>query len=216
MRSVRSGFPAPARTSPRVARSSDSLFGSAEVVRGKSVIRIWAAVPSCSPALLLTYTQSEIPEKWRAAALSKIEVPSNGDVRTVIVSVGKAHSPYAVVSRVSGFRDVITAMQIIASLMILQVPPCTYAGNCNTEHVCLDGDYVDLTLNPERFTGYVGPSSRRVWSAIYSENCFGLTQEVLNEPVPDITRAKGECLEQRVYYKIISGRSSPSYMPIQC
>ena len=70
-----------------------------------------------------------------------------------------------------------------------------------------DGDYVDLTLNPERFTGYVGPSSRRVWSAIYSENCFGLTHEVLNEPVPDITRAKGECLEQRVYYKIISGAS---------
>lgn len=72
----------------------------------------------------------------------------------------------------------------------------------------VDGDYVDLTLNPERFTGYIGPSAHRVWSAIYSENCFGLTQEVLNEPVPDITQAKGECLEQRVYYKIISGELS--------
>ena len=26
--------------------------------------------------------------------------------------------------------------------------------------------------NPERFTGYAGPSSSRVWKAIYEENCF--------------------------------------------
>ncbi|EPS97748.1 hypothetical protein FOMPIDRAFT_1024914 [Fomitopsis schrenkii] len=117
---------------------------------------------------ITTVDESEIPEKWRAAALSKIEVPSNeGGIR---------------------------------------LPGCYYrdADYCFLDDP-LDGDYVDLTLNPERFTGYVGPSSRRVWSAIYSENCFGLTQEVLNEPVPDIAHAKGECLEQRVYYKIISG-----------
>lgn len=31
--------------------------------------------------------------------------------------------------------------------------------------------YVNLQLNPERYTGYTGPSARRIWDAIYSENC---------------------------------------------
>lgn len=35
-----------------------------------------------------------------------------------------------------------------------------------------EGVYVDLIENPERFTGYAGPSSSRVWKAIYEENCF--------------------------------------------
>lgn len=35
-----------------------------------------------------------------------------------------------------------------------------------------EGVYVDLLLNPERFTGYAGPSSSRVWQSIYLENCF--------------------------------------------
>lgn len=33
--------------------------------------------------------------------------------------------------------------------------------------------YVDLLKNPERFTGYAGPSANRVWRSIYEENCFG-------------------------------------------
>lgn len=35
-----------------------------------------------------------------------------------------------------------------------------------------EGVYVDLLENPERFTGYAGDSSSRVWKAIYEENCF--------------------------------------------
>ena len=31
--------------------------------------------------------------------------------------------------------------------------------------------YVNLLLNPERYTGYTGPSARRIWDAVYSENC---------------------------------------------
>ncbi|KAK2990822.1 hypothetical protein RJ640_004185 [Escallonia rubra] len=31
--------------------------------------------------------------------------------------------------------------------------------------------YVNLLLNPERYTGYTGPSARRIWAAIYTENC---------------------------------------------
>ncbi|GAA5824471.1 hypothetical protein JCM11251_000437 [Rhodosporidiobolus azoricus] len=45
-----------------------------------------------------------------------------------------------------------------------------------------EGVYVDLLENPERFTGYAGPSASRVWKAIYEENCF--------TPVPFIDPAR--------------------------
>ncbi|PSN36515.1 Ero1-like protein [Blattella germanica] len=33
-------------------------------------------------------------------------------------------------------------------------------------------EYVDLLLNPERYTGYKGVSAHRIWDSIYLENCF--------------------------------------------
>jgi ERO1-like protein beta len=79
-----------------------------------------------------------------------------------------------------------------------------------------EGDYVDLSLNPERFTGYTGPSAHRVWNSIYEENCFGISKfdtlgalsgssdssGLMKTPVDP---SESECLEERVYYKIISG-----------
>lgn len=35
-----------------------------------------------------------------------------------------------------------------------------------------DAQYVDLLLNPERYTGYKGKSAHRIWNSIYKENCF--------------------------------------------
>ena len=39
--------------------------------------------------------------------------------------------------------------------------------------------YVDLLLNPERFTGYSGASAHRLWNSIYKENCFRYNIHVL-------------------------------------
>ncbi|XP_022146611.1 endoplasmic reticulum oxidoreductin-1-like [Momordica charantia] len=55
--------------------------------------------------------------------------------------------------------------------------------------------YVNLQLNPERYTGYTGPSARRIWDAIYSENCPKYPSEEL-------------CQEERILYKMISGLHS--------
>lgn len=55
--------------------------------------------------------------------------------------------------------------------------------------------YVNLQLNPERYTGYTGPSARRIWDAIYSENCPKYPSEEL-------------CQEERILYKLISGLHS--------
>lgn len=43
---------------------------------------------------------------------------------------------------------------------------------CVTDETSPDAEYVDLLLNPERYTGYKGPSAWRVWNSIYEENCF--------------------------------------------
>ena len=72
-----------------------------------------------------------------------------------------------------------------------------------------DMDYIDLLLNVERYTGYSGVSTQRVWSAIYNENCFflpeskayyNLRQKRLN--------ANKMCLEGRTFYRLISGLHS--------
>ncbi|KAM6584010.1 hypothetical protein CsatB_011012 [Cannabis sativa] len=52
--------------------------------------------------------------------------------------------------------------------------------------------YVNLQLNPERFTGYTGPSARRIWDAVYSENCPRYSSGEI-------------CPEKKVLYKLISG-----------
>lgn len=41
--------------------------------------------------------------------------------------------------------------------------------------------YVNLLQNPERFTGYSGPSAQRVWKCIQEENCFGAVSDVCRE-----------------------------------
>ncbi|KAM9156703.1 ERO1-like protein beta [Pangshura tecta] len=91
-----------------------------------------------------------------------------------------------------------------------------------------DAQYVDLLLNPERYTGYKGPSAWRVWNSIYEENCFKprSVYRPLNPLAPSrglylslffsffpgeddgesfYTWLEGLCLEKRVFYKLISG-----------
>ncbi|CAB3408469.1 unnamed protein product [Caenorhabditis bovis] len=67
--------------------------------------------------------------------------------------------------------------------------------------------YVDLSKNPERYTGYSGKSPQRVWKSIYEENCF--------KPDPKFDKNFllhpnnfGMCLEKRVFYRLISGLHS--------
>uniref|UniRef100_A0A2P2IPH7 Endoplasmic reticulum oxidoreductin-1-like isoform X2 n=1 Tax=Rhizophora mucronata TaxID=61149 RepID=A0A2P2IPH7_RHIMU len=55
--------------------------------------------------------------------------------------------------------------------------------------------YVNLQLNPERYTGYSGPSASRIWDTVYSDNC------------PKYPSG-GLCQEERILYKMISGLHS--------
>ncbi|XP_072354626.1 ERO1-like protein beta isoform X4 [Scyliorhinus torazame] len=79
-----------------------------------------------------------------------------------------------------------------------------------------NAEYVDLLLNPERYTGYRGSSAWRVWNSIYEENCFKprSVYRPLNPLAPGRGNDDGEsfykwleglCLEKRVFYRLISG-----------
>ncbi|KAJ6499091.1 hypothetical protein C8R45DRAFT_981077 [Mycena sanguinolenta] len=145
----------------------------------------WSDDGSCSDpgCAITTVDESEIPEKWRARALSRLG-GSNLDDRH-------------------------------------ELPGCYYRDSdfCflddNTE-----GDYYDLSLIPERYTGYSGPDTSRIWRSIYEENCFGVSEvSLLSGPNPALVSLPdtmseafrleggdgGQCLEKRVYYKVISG-----------
>ncbi|KAF9263349.1 endoplasmic oxidoreductin [Marasmius fiardii PR-910] len=136
--------------------------------------------PGCA---ITSVDESEIPPRWRAKALSEVDALVDDQHR---------------------------------------LPGCYYRDSdfCflddNTE-----GDYYDLTLVPERFTGYSGPDAHRIWRSIYEENCFGLSElNLISSPSPnlvslpdtmsDVLKEDGyvnneQCLEKRVYYKVISG-----------
>ncbi|KAJ3106418.1 hypothetical protein HDU97_006403 [Phlyctochytrium planicorne] len=66
-----------------------------------------------------------------------------------------------------------------------------------------NGVYVDLLKNPERFTGYAGDSAARVWRAVYTENCFDTSG-----PQGPLSSGGEQCMEKRVFYRLVSGLHS--------
>ncbi|KAA8499874.1 Endoplasmic reticulum oxidoreductin-2 [Porphyridium purpureum] len=60
--------------------------------------------------------------------------------------------------------------------------------------------YIDLIKNPERFTGYAGDSARKVWHAIYTENCFHFARNCASGVCTD-----DACRAERVLFRLISG-----------
>uniref|UniRef100_A0A8C4HF04 ERO1-like protein alpha n=1 Tax=Dicentrarchus labrax TaxID=13489 RepID=A0A8C4HF04_DICLA len=82
-----------------------------------------------------------------------------------------------------------------------------------------DSQYVDLLLNPERFTGYRGPEAWQIWNSIYEENCFK-PYTVRRPLVPNSFHSSSgsegkryfllhrQCVEKRAFYRLISGLHS--------
>lgn len=80
-----------------------------------------------------------------------------------------------------------------------------------------DSQYVDLLLNPERFTGYRGPEAWQIWNSIYEENCFkpySIKRPLIpnsfhsssgNEAKTFYSWLEGQCVEKRAFYRLISG-----------
>ncbi|XP_046388501.1 ero1-like protein [Ischnura elegans] len=67
-------------------------------------------------------------------------------------------------------------------------------------------EYVDLLLNPERYTGYRGYSAHRIWRSIYLENCFRPKNNYGS--YIKSSKLEGLCLEKRAFYRAVSGLHS--------
>ncbi|KAJ9475089.1 Endoplasmic oxidoreductin-1 [Pseudozyma hubeiensis] len=155
-----------------------------------------------------TEEESDVPEEFRVKRLSSVTTASNEDV-------------------------VMTGSDASCT--------CSQDEFCHLDDEAEEGVYVDLLKNPERFTGYAGPSANRVWKSIYEENCFNgvkfveparpaasggtgfVDKSMLQSSSPAMGLSSGfsglvsslqapldsgdseQCLEKRVFYRIISG-----------
>ncbi|NP_001369402.1 ERO1-like protein alpha isoform 11 precursor [Homo sapiens] len=52
-----------------------------------------------------------------------------------------------------------------------------------------EAEYVDLLLNPERYTGYKGPDAWKIWNVIYEENCF--KPQTIKRPLNPLASGQG-------------------------
>uniref|UniRef100_A0A8C7FGJ4 ERO1-like protein alpha n=1 Tax=Oncorhynchus kisutch TaxID=8019 RepID=A0A8C7FGJ4_ONCKI len=69
-----------------------------------------------------------------------------------------------------------------------------------------DSQYVDLLLNPERFTGYKGHEAWQIWNSIYEENCF--KPYTVKRPLNPMASYSGQCVEKRAFFRLVSGLHS--------
>lgn len=112
--------------------------------------------------------EEDIPLAWRADQLGKLEGP-------------KAEHPG---KKLQQERPAARPLQGQLGEEVGESCVVEYDDECDERDYCMPedesatskGDYVSLVDNPERFTGYSGPSANQVWEAIYRENCFHKTQ----------------------------------------
>ena len=158
-----------------------------------------------------------MPEIWRAGELSKLEGP-------------KAAHPGRQLQKERGSQKPLqgTLGENVGESCVVE-----YDDECDERDYCVPedesatakGDYVSLVDNPERFTGYAGMN---VWDAIYRENCFSKESQIssaqsrggssnifqAHNDLRNVFQASSlstelavddECLEKRVFHRIISG-----------
>ncbi|QIW95670.1 hypothetical protein AMS68_001188 [Peltaster fructicola] len=153
--------------------------------------------------------EEDIPEIWRAEELGRLVGP-------------KAHHPGK--QQQKERKPLSGELGDVGESCIVE-----YDDECDDRDYCVPedetaagkGDYVSLADNPERFTGYGGESAHQIWEAIYRENCFSRPGEEIGSTSPfsnnqllavndfkQVMQAHGEpdeCLEKRVFYRIVSG-----------
>lgn len=88
---------------------------------------------------------------------------------------------------------------------------------CNTnESREDDAVLVDLTINPERFSGYGGEEASKIWSSIYQENCFNKPKVEKKKNASLVSFFSSlfnkeaeldfdQCIEKKAFYRLVSG-----------
>ncbi|KAI1609731.1 ERO1-like protein alpha [Exophiala viscosa] len=166
--------------------------------------------------------ESDIPPIWRAEELSKLEG-------------ARAQHPGRALQRERPKNRPLQYQlgeNVDESCVLEEDDECDQRDYCmpEDEGSTGKGDYVSLVNNTERYTGYSGLGARQVWDAIYKENCFSAktARHASLKPKPlqaaeslknvfqeygrqhvddsdDMYPLDDECLEQRAFYRVISG-----------
>ena len=162
--------------------------------------------------------EEDIPLVWRAEELGKLAGPKAGHPGKKLQAERGPQKP----------------LQGMLGADVGESCVVEYDDECDERDYCVPedesagskGDYVSLVDNPERFTGYAGAGAQQVWGSIYRENCFSKASfpksaslgtspfapkgPAANE-LHDVLKSgieedlEDECLEKRVFYKVISG-----------
>ena len=91
--------------------------------------------------------------------------------------------------------DVTIAADVRDNLATLRAYDAAAINFCEPDS-CVDCDFVDVTLNPERHTGYSGDAAKKIWNAVYQSN------------EGKSLRNKRSCLEKSFFYCTVSGLQS--------
>lgn len=103
-----------------------------------------------------------------------------------------------------GLNTNLTALELGVARGIDESPLSFCSLDTDAAAASPDWAYVNLLENPERFTGYSGDASHRVWRAIYEENCFSpgaAPDAASSSPVA----APQPCLELDFFQRLVSG-----------
>uniref|UniRef100_A0A672QEV0 ERO1-like protein alpha n=1 Tax=Sinocyclocheilus grahami TaxID=75366 RepID=A0A672QEV0_SINGR len=120
----------------------------------------------------------------------------------------------------SGILTILYFLTLFVQVLSLNVSPCSdetrqalqewKKHDDESDRFCMlddvdspESQYVDLLLNPERFTGYKGPEAWRIWNSIYEENCF--KPYSVKRPLNPLASNSGLCVEKRAFFRLISG-----------
>lgn len=127
-------------------------------------------------------SEEDIPEVWRASELGKLQGPL-------------ATHPAREVQKKRPQRPLQGKLgeDVGESCVVEYDDECDDRDYCvpEDESASSKGDYVSLTQNPERFTGYAGDGAQQVWNAIYRENCFQKSSFPHHAALGQSTPAKG-------------------------
>ena len=107
-----------------------------------------------------TIDEKDIPPIWRAEELGKLAGPKASHPAT-----RQPEEPSPLAGALGEGTE---------ESCVVEEDECDERDYCLPEDESAGGkgDYVSLTENPERFTGYAGAGAANVWKAIYRENCF--------------------------------------------
>lgn len=166
--------------------------------------------------------EDDIPLIWRAEELGKLEGPKAGHPGRKLQQERGAEKPL----------QGMLGEDVDESCVVEYDDECDERDYCvpEDESATAKGDYVSLVDNLERFTGYAGDSAHQVWDAIYRENCFSrdlptpsnqtgnslfynsglqaardLRSVIQANSASTDLPLDDECLEKRVFYRVISG-----------